>query len=134
MKMLNLAALAASVSAGIGFGKCPPKPELIADLDITKYAGVWYEHQRDSTTPFEWGSSCVTATYGATYAEGNVISVQNRAYYYPFSKFPTTVSGKAACNDGACTVSFSNPPDTSGKPNYQVLHTDYENYSVVYNC
>ena len=88
------------------------------------------------TIPFEWGSSCVTATYGSTYAVGTEISVINRAYYWPVWFLPFKAEGRAGCytNDGECAVSFRSPPDVTGTPNYNVLHTDYTSYSVVYSC
>ena len=140
MKTAFVAAMAASMvdptSAGWAWGSCPTVSN-IATLDIAQYAGVWYEYTRDASIPFEFGSSCVTATYGSTYNDGTSISVINRAYYWPLFFVPYQAEGKAKCyaNEGRCAVSFSNPPKHEEiVPNYNVLHTDYTNYSAVYSC
>ena len=67
--------------------------------------------------------------------ENGDISVYNRAWYYLFYY---TVNGSATCGtDGKCWVTFNwwgKRPDTSVKPNYNVVSTDYENYTIVYGC
>lgn len=139
-KTCMLAALAASLidsaEAGISLGECPANVNRIDTLDIEQYGGVWYEYTRDSSIPFEFGSSCVTATYGATFKNATHISVQNRAYYWPLFFVPYMAEGAAKCyvDEGRCAVSFSNPVKTEIPPNYNVLHTDYTNYSIVYSC
>merc|ERR1711988_736420 len=47
----------------------------------------------------------------------------------------TGITGKAKCEDGvgSCTVAFFGQ-NFDSVPNYTVLDTDYENYSIVYNC
>ena len=46
------------------------------------------------------------------------------------------ISGFAKCASdiGQCSVSFFNSPIDLSKPDYHVIDTDYDNYSVVYNC
>ena len=48
-----------------------------------------------------------------------------------------SITGKALCDsptDAAqCKVEFFNRP-FGDVPNYNVIHTDYENYTIVYNC
>ena len=55
-------------------------------------------------------------------------------YYF----FYTSVSGSASCRtDGKCHLTFNwwgNRPDTSLKPQYNVLSTDYDNFTIVYAC
>ena len=62
------------------------------------------------------------------------IKVVNRTFWWAFY---FGVSGSATCGtDGKCWVSFKwwGRPDTSRVPNYNVLSTDYENYTIVYGC
>ena len=67
--------------------------------------------------------------------ENGDIKVFNRAWYWFFYGW---VNGSATCgSDGKCMVSFNwwgNRPDTSKKANYNILSTDYDNYTIVYSC
>merc|ERR1711998_557730 len=84
-------------------------------------------------TPFEIGATCTSAEYEAI--SGNKISVKNRSKY-PFIGY-MGVTGSAECSptEGRCQVSFSGSDDPLvDAGNYQVLGTDYTNYSVVRSC
>ena len=84
----------------------------------------------------ETGLNCVTAQYQLEF--NGSISVYNRGYYYPWYNKTVDIGkvrGQAKCNAsaGSCTVGFFGK-STDGPANYNILGTDYENYSVVYNC
>ena len=73
--------IAALAAAGPNFGKkeCPSFSPM-ADFDLSRYTGTWYEIVRDRATPFELLASCVVADY--TPRDDGGISVTNAGYRY----------------------------------------------------
>eukprot|EP00355_Strombidium_rassoulzadegani_P003009 CAMPEP_0168612824 /NCGR_PEP_ID=MMETSP0449_2-20121227/3122_1 /TAXON_ID=1082188 /ORGANISM="Strombidium rassoulzadegani, Strain ras09" /LENGTH=197 /DNA_ID=CAMNT_0008653413 /DNA_START=41 /DNA_END=631 /DNA_ORIENTATION=+ len=121
------------------FRKCPTDFTTQASLDLSQYAGRWYEFGRDALTPFEFGGDCVTATYGSLANGGtNDISVANRQFLwfilYPFTSRDVrgasrpTETAESSSRASAADDQFTDPP------NYQILETDYTSYSLVYSC
>lgn len=97
--------------------------------------GKWYEIQRYEVY-FERDSECV---YGVlTKTEDGSVTVENSGIKKQNPR--TFTPGKAILADptadpqvGKLIVSFNNrPPGTTA--NYNILDTDYENYSIVFNC
>ena len=54
-------------------------PDAVANFDVDRYYGRWYEIVRDSTIQYETGD-CVTADYSAQ-TDGNV-GVKNTQYFF----------------------------------------------------
>ena len=96
--------------------------------------GTWYEQKAD----FFWSGECTTATYTAM--ANTDIEVKNRAWFWWFFLTYFTLSGSATCltTQAECWVTFNlggNRPDTTAeKANYNIIQTDYENYTVIYAC
>ena len=118
------------------------KPEIMQGFDLTSYTGKWYEqtHSKEFFVQPD-DSVCITADYSFdddgtfkianTYQTGNVRNPQRGG----FSE-RTGRTAFAECDENGqatCVVSFSGK-NFKGKPNYNVLFTDYDNVSVVYNC
>ena len=117
-------------------GACPSFTR-VKNFNADAYLGRWFEFRRDAGTIFELMADCVTATY-ALKANGN-ISVKNRAWYWFFFFSYYEIEGEAACfpsgGEGGCQVNFApGEKDMTKEKNYQVLSTDYTNYSIVYSC
>ena len=114
----------------------------ISGWNSTRYVGTWYEQAHvvefDVFQPKD--SVCILAQY--TPNDDGTIKVVN-SYQEPKKSSKKAgkrsgVTGKAKCDDsedhkGECRVSFFGMPFPSDA-NYNVLHTDYENVSVVYAC
>ena len=78
-------------------------------------------------------ATCTTATYGER--DDGDISVTNRAWLWWFFFRYFEIEGKARCDEnGQCRVDFQEGADLEGRTNYNVLSTDYDNYSLVYSC
>eukprot|EP00347_Sterkiella_histriomuscorum_P019149 403342759 len=116
------------VQARFSLGLCD-NPNLVQNFDVAKYAGVWYEIYRDSETPFEKNSKCVTANYGLN--RDNTLSVYNRGVESTDNSV-MDVSGFASCinNEANCEVQFN----FFARGDYRVISTDYDKYSLVFSC
>ena len=104
------------------------------NFDLDAYRGRWYEQLRDKSTYYEIGDVCVTANY-VDNGDGTT-QVQNRSYD---EEDDVWTGGDAIAYDvgvdGGLWVSFfGNAPKPGAKPNYNILSTDYENYTIVYDC
>lgn len=106
LKVLALLMGLDQVKAGWEIGSCPSVTPM-SSLDLSQYAGLWYEYMRDNSFVTGWFSACTTATYTAR-SDGD-ITVFNRAYYYPFSFVDFGVKGIASCENGGgtCRVAFN---------------------------
>ena len=125
---------ATAAQASFHMGGCPAFTDMGADFDITKYTGKWYEVARDKFTHFEILSGCVQADYGLK--DDGSISISNKAHRFLLgwdsiegSGVQSNVTGPASLN-----VNFFGEPSADEPGNYFVINTDYDNYSIVYNC
>lgn len=114
-----------------GFVKCDA-PTPLTDFDGSRYMGTWYEQQHIKGQFFQPDDTvCVEAEYTGLSADGhfNVNNTEQKADFGARSG----INGTGYCPDatGHCYVTFFVEPKT---PNYQVVETDYESYSIVYSC
>merc|ERR1712070_1307652 len=84
MKFFATAALAAtallgSADARMGFGTCPTDIKKVT-IDQSKFAGTWYEIQRDILFSMELGAECVTSVYRENSKGG--MDYYYRGYYW----------------------------------------------------
>ena len=131
----TLSYLTQFVNAGQVLGECPSLDSIprVENFDVGAYVGQWYQIATDKGTRFG-ETACTTAEY-TPLANGNV-KVVNRAYGFEGLGGYYSVEGEASCDlnnqEGVCIVNFFGQQKTV--PNYYVLDTDYDNYSIVYNC
>ena len=109
----------------------------MANFDVNRYLGEWYEIVRDKATPFELLAGCVIAEYGGPYEDGS-IEVTN--YGFTYNKGWKYAHGVGVPvgepGTGSLAVWFDGMPEQyrSEEPGYIVLDTDYDSYSIVYSC
>ena len=118
-------ALLNQVQCGFNWGWCPDMPTK-ASFDLNQYTGVWYEQKRDKSILYEYGE-CVQAGYSKR--DDGLINVHN-SQFNAFSGKLDDVKGTAECNGAKCLVGFF----LFRNGDYQIIDTDYTNYSVVYSC
>lgn len=119
--------IAAQASAGWNLGWCP-KPALQSNFDVTRYMGTWYEAARVKNIRFESGD-CVSAQYSLN--ANNTVKVVNTQYVNSGYSSREGLAYCEASKSGQCYVRFSNNQPWG---DYEVVATDYENYSIVYSC
>ena len=128
-----LGLVAIGTEAAPRLSRCPDfKP--MAELDLTRYTGTWYEIHRDKFTPFEILLGCDVATYTAR--DDGSVTVQNQGHR-PIQGWSgaTGSAVQADTGDASLIVSFGgNTPSPSDKANYNILYTDYDTYTIVYSC
>lgn len=102
---------------------------------LPQYLGKWFEIKRYDVY-FQRNSECCYALY--TKGEDGSIIVENSSIKNGQPR--TSVKGRAVLADatadplvGKLIVAF-NDRALGTEANYQVLDTDYENYSIVWNC
>lgn len=133
-----LLAIVGFAAAEVGFGPCPDF-EAVSDFQVGEYLGLWYEIERIEQE-FQLGGECNTAFYTAK--DDGSVHVLNSQQYLPTAPGEEnsvySLEGLAVLADplavpliGALNVTFGGEPDAT---NYHIIGTDYENYSVVFNC
>ena len=98
-------------------------------FDVSRYAGQWFEIYRSKNIPFEKGTD-ITATYTINENDGSVAVVNKE--WLPQKKQWNQATGTASVDDPSVpaqlTVRFFRFLPGG---NYQVMKTDYDNFSVV---
>ncbi|CAK9823936.1 Apolipoprotein D [Anthophora retusa] len=130
--VLILSALALANAQIPSLGFCPDYVPM-ANFDMTKFLGIWYEAERYFQLT-EVISRCVMANY--TMAPGGKFRVSNEVTNR-FTGIKRVVEGevkKAAskAEEGKLIVKYTIPltPETK----YSVLETDYDSYAVLWSC
>ena len=118
---------------------CDQVPTMDAVFDAERYMGTWYEIMHTQNQPFQSDhAKCVTAEYTKLTDDGHFkVYNSSKGRFFWFPRFG--IHGDAKCpadeEPGQCYVKFFAPFTRWDKePNYQVVDTDYENYSIVYSC
>uniref|UniRef100_A0A182PVH1 Apolipoprotein D n=1 Tax=Anopheles epiroticus TaxID=199890 RepID=A0A182PVH1_9DIPT len=128
--------LAGTVSGGIVFDRpCPTDIYVKEYFEVDSYLGKWYELQRYESV-FEENFDCVQVRY--TLNDDGSVQVSNSAYNL-FNGSTINALGRAVLSypdeeplQAKLNVSFFGAPNDLS--NYWVLDTDYETFSVVWNC
>ena len=134
---LSLTFLSFSLSQVLEFdGKCAEVP-VIADFDLARYGGTWFEQAR-YPVPFQApDEKCISPTYGGI--DETTVSVNNSAIV------PVAETGQWKLqwllgtavqvdprrpNSLFVSFDFDEPGEKAPRGNYHVMDTDYDNYSI----
>lgn len=112
--------------AKFSFGPCP-KPAKVQNFDVARFMGDWFEYARTEGTPYQDGE-CDKAHY---VLNGSKVEVTNTQVQKD-GKIDVA-NGDLYCvgTEAQCYVRFSTKAPYG---DYQVIDTDYENYTVIYSC
>ncbi|GFR71983.1 apolipoprotein D [Elysia marginata] len=111
-----------------------PCPSIVSQptLDASRYVGKWYELKRFPNTNQE-DLSCTSAQY--TLASDGTVIVRNQGFFSNGTM--DSIEGTAQVVDASSPAELSVDFGfgwPSNVPNYYILDTDYDNYSLVYSC
>ena len=122
-----------TVTAPVNSVVCDPV-EPLASFELSRYMGTWYNIQHSHGAAFQPDSfDCTQAVYSNLDEAAAAFEVYNSSTVGFLPR--TGVHGSASCANqpnGQCIVSFFG--QQFDEPNYLIVDTDYETYSMVYAC
>ncbi|GFS92636.1 apolipoprotein D [Nephila pilipes] len=113
-------------------GKCP-EPKVQENFDMQKFQGRWFEIERTMSF-LEIGSQCVSTNFSdAGYGDGSIeVISEGRG---PVLKLHKSVRLIAQVPDQKEPAKLKlRLSDLSLKTHYWILHTDYDNYALIWAC
>ncbi|XP_023950161.2 apolipoprotein D [Bicyclus anynana] len=133
--MLRLSALllVATASAQIpSLGWCPDYQPM-ANFNVNRFLGTWYEAERFFTVS-ELGSRCVTTKYEST-PEGRILV--NNEITNALTGMKRVMGGSMQTigreGEGRLIIKYSTMPNSYDNE-YSILDTDYDNFAVMWSC
>ena len=113
---------------------CDTVEPLATPFDAEAYMGTWYDIQHSTGAAFQPDYfDCTLAKYSDLNLEAGTFTVSNTSTVKFFPRAGVTGTATVAGQpNGQAIVSFFG--QKFDQPNYKVLDTDYETYSLVYSC
>ena len=115
---------------------CDTTEPLPFAFEADRYMGLWYEIYHSSGEPFQPDSwTCTQAEYTDLDSDGNFKVYNSGKSRFGGLRFGLHGHAKCPASDtsGSCYVRFFLQP-FEDESNYHIIDTDYDNYSIVYNC
>nr|XP_034833689.1 apolipoprotein D-like [Maniola hyperantus] len=133
MLRLSVLLLVATASAQIpSLGWCPDYQPM-ANFNVNRFLGTWYEAERFFTVS-ELGSRCVTTKYEST-PEGRILV--NNEITNALTGLKRVMGGSLQMigreGEGRLIIKYSTLPNSYDNE-YSILDTDYESYAVMWSC
>lgn len=118
-------------------GECPTNPyPVVQNFNLERYLGTWYMIERYDNW-WQEGLDCNTYLYTqnpnksiTTFVEARIL--WNEIKYTPLTGIAYVSDPNRVPQEGRWNLSYYGAP--TDRVNYHVLSTDYDNYSVVWNC
>ncbi|XP_076039897.1 crustacyanin-A2 subunit-like [Oratosquilla oratoria] len=105
-----------------------PKARPMANFDITKYVGTWFEIQAKPSI-FQPIETCLASVYSLQGSKALKVSSQGRKHSGEPASTSSTLNQKSP-NTGDFSTDFV----AGFTVPYQVLDTDYQTYACVHSC
>ena len=117
---------------------CDSVAGLNDEFDAARYMGTWYEIYHTQNQPFQSDDAkCVSALYSNLDASTGKFTVYNSSKGKNYGR-RKGITGTGWCPEdeleGQCSVKFFFWQKWPEDPNYLIVDTDYETYSIVYSC
>ena len=98
--------------------------------------GLWYEINNTRGINFQPDFlDCVTAEYTGLDLKSGTFKIKNTSQYRRTPRWGVTLFGSIKDNpNGQASVKGGRRFGKYGDPNYLILDTDYDSYSMVYSC
>ena len=116
---------------------CDATSGLSFDFEADRYMGTWYEIYHSKGEPFQPDSwTCNTATYSDLDAAKGTFKVYNSGqgrFFGPRFGVHLSAQCPAEFGQGQCQVKMWYQK-WDKEPNYRIIDTDYDNYSIIYSC
>ena len=130
--MLAVSKFLASASVQENNTKCDTVYPLSFAFDAARYMGTWYEIQHSHGAFFQPDSfECTIAVYSNLNAEAGTFELYNSSTVGSKPRFGVHGTASIAGLPSGQVIVGS---PSSTKVNYNVLDTDYETYSIIYDC